>query len=846
MKRLTIGFFINTLQKDLPLFRGVAAAAQKYGVNLFCFVGRLYKSVPGYYDQGNVLYDLLDVERFDGLITWAGAGAGLGEDATPDEMREFFDRYTSIPLINYEKAVAGLHSLRADTAEGMRAVLRHLIGFHKRRRVVLLRGPLGHFETEERVRAYRETLAEFDIPHDPRLVLPPFAWGDNKDVTTARYLDASGLRPGLDFDGVAGTEPYLANAAIRVLQARGVQVPQSVGVVGFNESPENVAIQPSLTTVDKAFFNSGYRALELLLDLIAGRDVPEETLVPCRLLVRGSCGCVSQTVWEAGQGIDAVRDASPASSSLPDEIPEAVRLDLSRAAALALEPLPPLWMAGLWKAFSWEVQGKADMSFLNAITALVAGSNNQTNGVDWNRLLNHFRAGVYPWLAQEQRARAETILHQARIFIDEYAVQQMSRASVATDRRLEILNHISSSLAAALDFTRLQDAIDNELPWLDIPSCYINIYDDPAQPTGMARLAMAYVDGQHIDLTDRDVHFPARQLVPPDLLPQGRRYTFVIEPLCLGRRQMGFALFEWEQFDETIYEYLQGQISAALDRLLTASEVYESENRYHILVDNLREMILVHRDGSLLFTNRAAQQCMEQMAAGESLLGDVLSAIHLKNQGRRSRLRGLDYEINITDNTGQERCMIVRRQEIIYNRAPAELIILVDITERKRLEDHLLYLSSRDTLTGVYNRTYFEEQMGRLRDERGVPVSILVMDIDGLKAVNDSLGHQAGDQLLRMAASALSASFRGEDIIARIGGDEFSVILPDMDETGMHRSIERVMRHLDEINQGLEDFTVRLSVGGATALPLDDIDEVFKRADQMMYHRKAASRLRKL
>jgi len=96
-----------------------------------------------------------------------------------------------------------------------------------------------------------------------------------------------------------------------------------------------------------------------------------------------------------------------------------------------------------------------------------------------------------------------------------------------------------------------------------------------------------------------------------------------------------------------------------------------------------------------------------------------------------------------------------------------------DITERKQAEERLKYLSLHDPLTGLYNRTYFEQELNRLEGGRYHPIGVIVCDVDGLKLINDTLGHDAGDRLLLAAAGVIKDSFRKGDMVARIGGDEF-------------------------------------------------------------------------
>ncbi len=163
-----------------------------------------------------------------------------------------------------------------------------------------------------------------------------------------------------------------------------------------------------------------------------------------------------------------------------------------------------------------------------------------------------------------------------------------------------------------------------------------------------------------------------------------------------------------------------------------------------------------------------------------------------------------------------------------------------DISERKEAEERLRYMSTHDTLTGFYNRAFFEEEMVRLREERLAPVSVVMVDVDGLKGVNDTLGHAAGDKVLKQTASVLMSVFRTEDIVARIGGDEFVVLLPGADHTVVDKTVQRVRDVVAQASRSMGGLGLSLSIGVATADDPEMLAETLKLADERMYRDKIA------
>jgi diguanylate cyclase (GGDEF)-like protein/PAS domain S-box-containing protein len=162
----------------------------------------------------------------------------------------------------------------------------------------------------------------------------------------------------------------------------------------------------------------------------------------------------------------------------------------------------------------------------------------------------------------------------------------------------------------------------------------------------------------------------------------------------------------------------------------------------------------------------------------------------------------------------------------------------VDITERKRMEEKLLYLSTHDVLTGLYNRTHFDEEMAKLERGRQFPLSILMVDVDELKTVNDKQGHAAGDELLRRTAQVLGAAVRVEDVVARIGGDEFAALLIGADVSAAEKCLMRVKKSLEIHNSNYNGLSLSLSLGIATGSKGCLLTKVMQEADAYMYQEK--------
>jgi Transcriptional regulators len=552
-------------------WQGVVEAARELDVELISYIGGVLRS-PRYDEQANVMYELAAAARLDGLIVWSTA---IGWLISKPEMATFLARFKDVPMVSMEMRFPGIPSVLMDDYGGMRSVIDHLIEDHGRRRIAFLRGPSTHEGFEERYRAYLDSVAAHSLPLDPRLVGQVVDSVEGGEALAA-MLDAAPSLP----DALVGADDNLVLSASNELKARGIRIPEDIALAGFDNLPECLAVSPTLSSAAPPFFAMGRRALEIVVDRIEGRAVPESELLPVSMARRRSCGCSGHDSPRSPADRDAVSDVLPALGleALPSGACAAVSPFVDEGWDAVSSALPDTLSEGgrelcraLWKLFAAEslgCEGASNSFFPSFERELNRAQGTGADASAWLRIFTAAQSGAASWAAGlplEARLRAARLRDRAQALLAEEIGRQIARRQVSLSERNALVRELGERLGVAQDLDAQMEIVSRYLARLGIPGCCISLFSDPADPSGEARLVLAFHGGRRLALPDDGLVFRAPDLIPDAIAAEIPGFSRLALSLFFGREASGFVVFDIEsKEDAPLCETLRWQISWAL------------------------------------------------------------------------------------------------------------------------------------------------------------------------------------------------------------------------------------------------------------------------------------------
>ena len=467
---------------------------------------------------------------------------------------------------------------------------------------------------------------------------------------------------------------------------------------------------------------------------------------------------------------------------------------------------------------------------------------------------------------------------------------KISQATLTTQNLDELYTQIHKTLSEIMDvenfFIALYYQTSNQVEFVFFANKYeekpkIRIVENNITDLIIETAQSFYLSSSQIKAMQE-----SKVMLPLDTIP----IDFIGHPLIVNnkvigaiatQRYSGEALFTQE--DKEFFEFVSNQIALSIDRKRAEETIAQSNNRFSKLffesptayleidfsklisffgeqnVDNTvfsrntkpnREFFeaclqrvevvgvnqafinLFEIDYQEKFVNNFAMYMLTQNL-NESISQILNLIINTKKTDEK--------QLTLKKKTGEETHLSTRWTLLDYadQRSPSKraIISFTDITEQKRIEEQLTYENNHDALTGVHNRAFFERESKLLDKKQNKPISVIMADIDKLKNINDNLGHIYGDQAIKNAAKILEKSFRDKDRIARIGGDEFVILLPKTDEKSVHQALKRIIENVKAHNIENND-DLELSLGYSTGGVDKTIAQIINEADMSMYDNK--------
>ena len=593
-ERKTIGVFASQVGRawGAEFIAGITAAAEANNVNLVHFIGGKLKpqTATGTSQPSFGLYDLAKPDQFNGLILTSDVAYGSG----PADIKAFEAMFGTLPIVTQSVDISGATMFVPDNSEGMRAVVRHLIEEHGYKRIAFICGIQGQVDAEQRFEGYKEELRAHDLRYDEDLVVDGDYTPESGREAVRILLDERRLR----FQALVAANDRVAFGALEALKQRGLRVPEDVAVTGFDDLREAQVTGVPLTTVRQSFYTAGKHALETLLKRINGdTTVPRSIITSTQLLVRWSCGCLPENVRQAAV---LPRDVAK-TGKLENKREAALRALLNSAGVTEQDPSLPQFRDAFgraWDGFLLALNERISPDeFLKTINAMVELMQQQELVVSvWHNVISMMRRYALGGITSHTAMlKAENLFQQARLLAGELSQRAQAYRRLVLEQQENVLQGFSFSMAPAMTFDDIGNAISQHFPNMGIGRWYVMFYSDVTSPQSISspapesyQLLFQYEDAK-FEIPRKQAFIGTGQLVPRGKTPQAHRYTAVVMPLTLAQNRFGFMWVEMGPQDWEVYVRIRNLVSSALLRTMLVQQREQAQREVERLLAEARD-----------------------------------------------------------------------------------------------------------------------------------------------------------------------------------------------------------------------------------------------------------------
>ena len=762
-RRRTIGVLINSVDGfyQSPVWRGIIKVAEERNFDVLFFAGGSLESTSRDEAKANIIYDLVNIDKLDGLIICSGL---LLNYIGLDKFVEFIERYKEIPRVSIGIDIKDMPSVVFDNKECMYLMVNHLIDHHNYSKIAFITGSQLNPEAIMRFEGYKQSLKEHNIPFDSDLVVD----GDFHELSAAKAIEELMVERNKKPDVIVAANDEMAIEVFYRLKEMGIEVGKDIALTGFDNVETVRSFSPGFTTIEQPIFEMASMAAKFIDMVLDGQVVPQCTYLKGKLIIRESCGCYNilnskrAVVLKGKLSTNTIYDkqCDNLKKYLTKEQHSLENLVLSELGIAKVDLIGyKLIVNNLLNAFIRDInEKKIEGEFIEGFKNLLFDSIFVKKlNYSWNEALYSIRNLVINAINNYELLRiADEMFYLAsllvgKIFNKRESIQQFNFKRMYIGTR-DVMREFNS----VLNLEELTKVIISAMSWYSIKQCYLCLYDTPVtslrdinfKPPSKAKMILGYNEGAIADVQ----YIETADMLPEHFIYQDKRNDLIFFPLVTGKDYFGYIAWDMNAMDEFVYETFREQISNTLKIQMLFDERIKAEEQLNLAVIELEK-----RNGEL------------------------------KNR----------YVI--------------------------------------------------DELTGIFNRRGFYMHGGNLYKSASITGGKAILcfgDMDSLKKVNDTYGHIEGDEAILVTALLIKDSFGIDDVVARIGGDEFTIIAANKS------TIDEIDEITKRINFNFERYNLisgkpyklAISLGFSVYSPENQLtfEELIQAADEQLYSQKKA------
>lgn len=760
-----VGVVVDNVETwyESQIFSGIKKMAKEKNINLFVFCGNQLASENKDEAESNVIYDIINADKLNGLIMLTG---NLFNYVHKDKKEAFLKRFENIKRVSISVPIINIPSVVFDNSNAAEIILEHLITKHNYKKIAYISGPLLNREAEIRYDTFVRVMKKHNILIDPDYIYQGDYYEESGKQAVEYFLSKKKIIP----EVIAAASDEMAIGALQKIQEMGIKVPDEIAVTGFDDIEKSKIFTPPITTMRQPVYQMGCLSVKLMDAILNGDQVPLLTEIGGEMVIRESCGCFKIMSGVKYKGYHKNEADEKNSDNNLENLRQTlikykdilVSKDLKKV-NISEYDMEELYsqIERLFSYFVNDIENKVlKGEFLTYLNSLVNDSIvRKALDLPWNKILFNISESTEENVKDASLLMlSKDILNLSNILVNNIYHRKEMMIQYHFEKVYIKSRLVIQEFTSVFSIIDLKQAAKKAMEYFEIEKYYLCLYDKPVKHSPDSKFQIPakvnLVLGNNHSKMMEDVIFDSNDLLPAEIIEKNRREDFLFYPLFSGNQHFGYIVFDSDVIDNHIYETLQGQISLAL-----------------------------------------------------------------------------------------------RNQMLYQERKRAEEKLSLAIKQMERYNEKLHILSDHDELTMLYNRRGFYkygEIQFRLAESKKENFTLFYADLDDLKDINDAFGHQAGDDAIKSVSELIKKSLRSDDIISRIGGDEYAMIVHDAStHLEINKILNRIKINFDSYNlNSNKPYKLSISIGYSVFIPDRKVsfDDVIKAADTELYKEKNIKR----